>query len=261
MGNYDTLLSKAKDAQLGANIQDNGNPPGFFCAKCTIHHECYLEWTGDSFSDRIPLGDPICADNAETMRIHGCRPNRCLTCARELKRWQRSAAWKKKLIAKFDRKRHHHIRMITIGLPGTKLVHQDTLLKSVYAYRQQMTRELNRLRRKPIWKNHVDGGMWFFECTTDVVNNDHVKINPHMHLVVLCPKLFPVQKMNDYLLDQHWTGGISLGRVFINASRNDDGTIKKSTPWDATNYCINYLKKDMQFEGRNRGRFGILCGR
>lgn len=248
------------DAQLRANIQVNGNPPGFFCAKCTIHHECYLEWTGDLFSDRIPLGDPICANNAETMRIHGCKPNRCLPCARELKRWQRSVAWKKKLIAKFDRKRHHHIRMITIGLPGTKLVHQDTLLESVTAYRVHMTSELNRLRRKPIWKNHVDGGMWFFECTTDVVENDHVKINPHMHLVVLCPKLFPVGKMNDYLLEQHWTGGISLGRVFINASRNEDGTIKRSCAWDATNYCINYLKKDMQFEGRNRGRFGILTG-
>jgi len=264
MADNGQCASTAKDAQLGANIELNGNPLGFFCRDCTIYHRCYLDYTGDVFSNTESLGDPTCENNKETMRIHRCKPNRCRPCARELKRWQHSAAWKRKLIAKFDRKRHHHIRMITIGLPGVKLVellHKDSLLKAVHAYRVHMTSEFNRLRRKPIWKNHVDGGMWFFECTTDVVGDKQVKIHPHMHLVVLCPKLFPVGKMNDYLLDQHWTGGISLGRVFINASRNEDGTIKRTDAWDATNYCINYLKKDMQFEGRNRGRFGILCDR
>jgi len=252
------LPQGADDGQIRANIQDNENAPAFTCDKCEIYHRCFLvhKATGD-----LQLEIQCCC-NRETMRLYSCRPNRCPPCARELKRWQRGKAYQKRLLLKFERERHHHIRMIGIGWLGVRTIQNKLVDDAIVSARTEMVNGLRALRKKPFWIEHVDGGYWFFECTTEPIDDGHTHINPHMHLVVLCPKLFPVHKMNDYLEELRWKnsggGTAKLGRCFINHSRNKDGTIKKSKPADAVNYCVNYVRKDNQFDGKNRGPFGIV---
>ena len=246
------------DGQIRANIQDNENAPAFTCDKCEIYHRCFLvhESTGD-----LQL-EIQCNCNHETMRLYSCRPNRCLPCARELKRWQRGKAYQKRLLLKFKRERHHHIRMITFGWLGLRTINNKLIDKAIIGARTEMVRALRALRKKPFWTKHVDGGYWFFECPTEPIDDDHTHINPHMHLIVLCPKMFPYRQMNNHLDELRWKnsagGTAKLGHCFINHSRNKDGTIKKSKPADAVNYCVNYVKKDNQFDGKNRGPFGIV---
>ncbi len=261
------------DGHMRANIQDNENAPAFTCPKCWTYHRCFHvdETNGD-----IQL-EIQCKGNKEAMMIHRCIPNRCLPCARELKRWQRGKAYQKRLLLKFERERHHHIRMITFGWLGVrdvkitaigskkkvdnKLVCNCPILRA----RAEMVSALRALRKKPFWTEHVDGGYWFFECPQEPIDDEQTHINPHMHLVVLCPKMFPYRQMNNYLEELRWknSGGATakLGNSFINHSRNKDGTIKKSKPKDAVNYCVNYVKKDNQFDGKNRGPFGIVLHR
>jgi hypothetical protein len=152
--------------------------------------------------------------------------------------------------------------MIGIGWLGVRTIQNNLVNNAIESARTEMVTALRALRKKPFWIKHVDGGYWFFECTTEPIDDGHTHINPHMHLVVLCPKLFPYRKMNDYLDELRWknSGGATakLGHCFINHSRNKDGTIKKSKPKDAVNYCVNYVKKDNQIDGKNRGPFGIV---
>ena len=75
----------------------------------------------------------------------------------------------------------------------------DKLEVSIAKYRSELTSNFHRLRERRIWKSHVDGGMWFFEVTVDVVDDEHVKLNPHLHIILLCSKKFPVSKINRYL--------------------------------------------------------------
>ncbi len=243
---------------MRANIQDNENAPAFTCPECWIYHRCFLvnETNGD-------LDVEVqCRGNKEAMMIHRCIPNRCLPCARELKRWQRGKNYQRRLLLKFERERHHHIRMITFGWLGVRRVPTKLCNNAIIKARSEMVDALRALRKKPFWVEFVDGGYWFFECPTEPIDDSQMHINPHMHLVVLCPKLFPYRKMNDYLDKLRWKnsagGTAKLGHCFINHSRNKDGTIKKSKPADAVNYCVNYVKKDNQFDGKNRGPFGIV---
>jgi len=246
------------DGHMRATIQDNDNPPKFFCENCLIYHGCFIinEVTGE------PNLEIQCGCNRDAMDLWGCRPNRCLACARELKRWQRGKNYQRRLLFKFQRERHHHIRMITFTWLGIRSINTKLIDKTIITARQEMVVALRALRKKPFWSKHCDGGYWFFECPTEPINDIQTHINPHMHLVVLCPKLFPYRKMNDYLDELRWknSGGATakLGHCFINHSRNKDGTIKKSKPQDAVNYCVNYVKKDNQFDGKNRGPFGIV---
>lgn len=199
-----------------------------------------------------------CRCDRTLMQAYRCIPNRCRSCSRDLKRWLRSKTWKKKLTARFSRRRHHHIRMATVGMPGTKIVPAKLLDKTIDEYRSKIIQEFNKLRKRSIWSEHVDGGIWFFEATIDILPDEEVKVNPHLHMVLLCPKMFPVNKVNEYILP---LSGIQLGRFWISTPRNQDGTIKKCTPADSINYCMSYLKKDTQLDGRNRQTFGNMHGK
>ncbi len=160
-----------------------------------------------------------------------------------------------KLHDKFELRRHHHIRMGTVGYPGSKIVLTRNLEEEICSYRKLICSNFNKLRKRAIWKDHVDGGIWFFECTTKKVDDEHTKINPHLHVVMLCPKLFPIKQVNNYLAG---LSGITLGRFQISTPRDKKGRIKQCTPYDAISYCTSYMKEEQQIDGRNRQTFGIL---
>jgi len=204
-----------------------------------------------------------CNINRDAMLLYGCRPNRCSSCSKQLKHWLISNKYKKRLVQKFDKRRHHHIRLITWGWLGERLVKVDEVEKAVTDARKEMVAGFKALREHKVWREHCDGGIWFFECTEEPRGKEQVHINPHMHLVVLCPKLFPVKKFNDIIFDEHGlvrregTRLSKLGRCFINHSRNKDGTIRKSSPEDAANYCVSYAKRP-SINGKMRNQFGIM---
>lgn len=220
-----------------------------------------------------------CNINKDAMLLYGCRPNRCSSCSKQLKHWLISNKYKKRLVQKFDKRRHHHIRLITWGWLGERLIHEDDIGSKkrikidgsdklvcncpIVRARKEMVAGFKALREHKVWREHCDGGIWFFECTKESVGKNQVHINPHMHLVVLCPKFFPVKKFNDIIFDEHdlvrreGTRLSKLGRCFINHSRNKDGTIRKSSPEDAANYCVSYAKRP-SINGKMRNQFGIM---
>ncbi len=245
------------DLRIGPSIQDTDNPPGFVCDKCTVFHRC------QKYDDAQITMKPTCKIDKDVMKLHGCIPNRCNRCSRWVKRWQLGETYKKNLVDKFDKRIHHHIRMITWGWLGKRRVHKDVLQAAISKARNEMVAGLKAIREYELWKNHVDGGIWFFECTTKTVSEDQVHINPHMHLVVLCPKMFPVEQMNNQLFDERGlvrregTRVSKLGRCHIHHSRRKDGTFQKPRAEDAANYCVSYAKRP-NIDGKTRNQFGIL---
>ncbi len=251
------------DAQLGANVQGKENPFGFFCTKCTIYHKCKPLIAGDTHHDAyIHHAAPALCKTKELAQGYGCRPNRCSDCAKDVKSWIRTEEWKKKLKESFSLRRHRFIRMLTLGLPGQKIFQEDEIEKQTLEFRNTLVENFKKLRARNIWKDCVDGGMWFYEYTLDIVEGG-VKINPHLHMVVLASKMVPIADMNDYIERSGFnneTKGIQLGRIHVSTTRDKKGRIKKTSPSDAINYCVNYLKKDTQSNGKNRHTFGNQFG-
>jgi hypothetical protein len=247
------------DAQLGANVQGKENPFGFFCKKCTIYHKCKPLVAGDLHNNWYTDHDaPALCKTKELAKGYGCIPNRCSECNNECNSWIRTQNWKKKLRESFSFRRHRFIRMLTLGLPGQKIFHADEIEKQSEVFRLQLIENFKKLRARKIWKDCIDGGMWFYEYTLDIVEGG-VKINPHLHMVVLASKMVPIKEMNDYIEQSGFyseTKGIQLGRIHVSVTRDKKGRIKKTSASDAINYCCNYLKKDTQSNGRNRQTFG-----
>ncbi len=251
------------DAQLGANVQGNENPFGFFCTKCTIYHKCKPLVAGDVHRDEyIHLSAPALCKTRKLAKGYGCRPNRCLECKRDCNAWQLTQEWKKKLKESFSFRRHRFIRMLTLGLPGQKIFQEDEIEKQALIFRDTLVENFKKLRARAIWKDCVDGGMWFYEYTLDIVEGG-IKINPHLHMVVLASKMVPIKELNDYIESSGFnsdTKGIQLGRLWVSPTRDKRGRIKKTSTSDAINYCVNYLKKDTQSNGKNRHTFGNQFG-
>lgn len=250
--------------QLGANIQGKGWTFGFTCSECTIFHKCQpmvaaSNDIGVGYDSTAPYG---CVTK-ELARGYRCRPNRCKSCARECKSWIRTQDWKKKLKESFSFRRHRFIRMLTLGLPGQKIFPAREVDVQAELFRLQLVSNFKKLRDRTIWKDCIDGGMWFFEYTLDIVKGG-VKINPHLHMVVLASKMIPISEINNYIAVSGFKSdqkGIQLGRVHVSTTRDKRGRIKKTSHSDAINYCCNYLKKDTQSDGRNKQTFGNQFGR
>lgn len=262
---------KNPDLRIGPTIQDTDNPPGFVCDNCTVFHRCQY------YDDAHISMKATCGIDKDIMKLHGCIPNRCKPCARRNDHWQLGKTYKANLVNKFDKQRHHHIRMITWGWLGIRKVtpskwHEcscDTycVCRKIASARDEMVAGMKALREYDLFKEHVDGGIWFFECTVDGAKYGQVHINPHMHLVVLCPKMFPVEQMNNQLFDddglvrREGTRVSKLGRCHIHSTRcQKTGKFLKPKPEDAANYCVSYAKRP-GIPGKSRNQFGVLCAR
>ncbi len=247
------------NAHLGATIQvkDWIMTPSWEWSEscCSIWHNCYVNYTSDGHNDALPNSPTQCQNDKHLMKAFGCRPNRCSKHGKIVKRFIRTKDWKKKLKLKFNRRRHCFIRMITISRGGIKHHPIEDLDDVIQEYRKDIVANFNLLRKRQIWKKSVDGGMWFFENTLDLQDNGLIKVNPHLHIILLCSKQLPVTKLNEYLAG---VNGIDLGRIWVSTPRHPNGQIKKGDVKDAINYCVNYIKLDQQIDGRNRGTFGTV---
>ncbi|AXH79199.1 MAG: replication protein [Circular genetic element sp.] len=228
-------------------IQDKEKPLyGFFCKDCEIYDN--LLGTVDK---------PNGWENRDYIRQH-CRPNRCTKCDRELKRWQREMNGIEQIKKQFNWERHKFLKFGTIGLAGSKEFPIDMAEDQIKPYREELVAKFKILRRKPIWKDCVDGGKWFFEVTTrthvtqkqldDGEYTVSVKLNPHLHILFMGPK-----KIN---YDQLQLACKKVGLGKFHFSKSTSGTKFQNV----LRYISGYLKKDNQFQGVNRGSFGFLQG-
>ncbi len=245
------MSSEIKEASIvplsSDYIQDKEKIPfGFFCFNCEIYEN-------DGYSPTFHTKHTF--HQIKDMRI--CRPNRCKDCDRELARWKRCQEGVKRWKKKFNYQRHKFIKFSTIGLPGSKQFPIDSCDKAIAAYRQELVYKFKLLRRKPIWKNNVDGGQWFFEVTTRTNTRQmstnmksseiiDLNLNPHLHIVFMGPS-----KM-DYDEIQKACKSVGLGKMKFSP-------MKRGTKINnIMKYVYSYLKKDGQFKGINRGTFGFL---
>lgn len=250
------------DRHLGPTIQDNDKIFAFGIDCCSIYHACYTDeniisygdFNGDKWSPKDKLATR-CENHPKIMKWYGCIPNRCKEHDKERKIWLNTKKMKEKLKAKFNKHRHHHVRMVTLGLPGKKISRSTELWTEISLYRDIIKKEFKKLRERKIWNKSVDGGIYFFECTETVHEDGQTTINPHLHMVLLCPQKFGVKAMNEYVSS---INGINLGRFWISTPRDKKGRIKKTTPESAIHYCVSYMKNPNQIDGKNRQSFGNM---
>ena len=191
-------------------------------------------------------------------------PTRCSDCNKDFMKWKRIKKTRIKFKSKFKKNRHKFIKMLTFGLPGDKITsnkksgiekvksgisirRNDTLGYSesrvqTYNYqetyefgddhkfwREELRARFNKLRRDPWWKNHVDGGIWFYETVlTELdhknqmllngevheMNDIRMKIHPHFHCMIIGPKNLAGQERNfqelNGLFEKHGLGKPSV---------------------------------------------------
>ncbi len=232
-----------------------GVPVGFTCQDCHIQHDqCCREASG-YFGE-----DGVCQYIRGIGKM-SCYPIRCRECNTNYCKWKRIQVWKERLIARFDYNRHRYIRMLTIGRAGEKLYPEEILDDMIEHWRKDLTTRFAKLRRTKYWDEHVDGGIWFFETTVHphMTEGHHryylgadadelVKhqVNPHLH-VVLLGRYLDQQKLQEELENQ------GLGLPWITARDGSSENIHS-----ALDYCMAYLNKTPNYQGRQRDTFGCM---
>lgn len=201
----------------------------------------------------------------------GCKPNRCKDCDRDLKRWLRIKKWENKFKDRFDWDRHRFLKFGTVGIPGEKKFLITDFDDSMKSYRDDLTTKFKKLRQTEVWKNHVDGGMWFFEITSETIPQNfrlqersssslnpivlpdlEMKINPHLHIVFFGPKKIPYDALQEACSDS------GLGKFHFSSPKDKAGNSVIPGISNALDYLFSYLKKENQIEGRNRNTFGVM---
>lgn len=193
-------------------------------------------------------------------------PDRCSHHNTNLMRWRRIDKFKKKWTRLFTKNyiRWRFVKMLTITLPPYMHIDniQDYLKEDTITYlRNEILTRFRKLCRNKYWKDHVDGGQWFFECP--IING---KANPHFHIILVGPKLINQEQLQKHLVHYH------LGSIAkFSSPKNSEGVIQKMTYWRnrklvmnksavkrAINYAIKYVSKDSQIDGKNNSYFGKL---
>ena len=223
-------------------------------------------------------------------------PIRCSKHNTELKTWQRSNKskdkWERLFMKNFQRWKF--VKMLTITTPP--VLHWETFEDNKQNYLttdmedldaswvrkkfedktriitresyQVKLRDILRSRfkymrkRSKFWDKYVDGGEWFYECPID----ENGIANPHLHVLLVGPKLIPVHEMSEEF------SKYGLGEVtYFSSPKNSNGVIQKMTYWRerklvvnksavrrALNYVSAYMKKAEQADGKNNSWFGSL---
>ncbi len=188
-------------------------------------------------------------------------PLRCKPCDREVKRVGRIIDLKDLVSERHEMLRNPKVGFLTLTLPGEypgRIVEnvRDGVLES---------RALLYERWGKFWRNylkkHCAGAYRFFEWTERVDKVQHYlddsdpttvdyRIHPHLHVLVLQEgRSVDIRELREKAIaagfgsqiDMEWRG-----------DRSGLGSI---------DYCLSYVKKDLQIEGRNRQGYGLLYGK
>ena len=192
-------------------------------------------------------------------------PDRCPPCDIEWSRLKRLLKLKDLVIECHQELRKPQVGFLTLNLKGW----EDARLRSAppgeLIPRIKEARKELYTRWGKFWRNylkkHCVGAYRFFEWTERVdVVQEHLddsdpttvdyKIHPHLHVLVLQEgRSINISELRDKAqaagfgnqIDMQWkTHARTLGSV---------------------DYCLSYVKKDLQIDGRNRQGYGIFHGR
>lgn len=167
-------------------------------------------------------------------------PERCTECKMLKRLSDRIKVWQKKFKQRFNPNKHKYIKLLTITLDMDNKRFSDDKEAYISQCREKLRYGFWQMRRTQTWKNCIDGGLWFFEYTTDGIST-----NCHMHAILL-GKYLPQKKIVE--LTTHY----NLGKVvWINAD-------PKKTLDHSLGYIGHYAKKQYQMNGRNRNGFGSM---
>ena len=204
-------------------------------------------------------------------------PKRCAGHNKKYMRWRRKRDLRVKILDLFDWRRHMCIKMLEFSL------HRETVyLEDLAEQRAHGLRRFKNLRKSKFWKEHVDGGVWFYEFTdntsdetvtidcpdgptdlgleTGTITWDigtHTTVHPHVHCLLLSPKKIPMDLLNAELKKR------DLGHAFVTVPKDRHGNIiddDKMSVNMGLGYALKYVEKDIQANSRNRGTFGTLHG-
>ncbi len=236
-------------------VKENPNPFGFKffdgkCCKIKQFNECECPGTGICSCTKLP--------------------DRCKHHDYEYTKWKRNRKMRKKLIKNFDKKRHCIPKMITFGLKGLKhLSNNNDIIDDQSTWREELRTKFAKLRRNKWWKDHVDGGIWFYEGKITALdkelllgeNDGHarLKIHPHFHCIVIGPKNLAGKERNFQELNSLFEE-YDLGKPSVTLPKDKTGRPIKSIH-KASWYATKYVTKDNQINGKNRGQFGKLFHR
>lgn len=188
-------------------------------------------------------------------------PDRCNPCDREVKRVGRMLDLKEYVSDRHELLRNPKVGFLTLTLPGE---YPGRIVENVRDGVLESRKLLYEIWGK-FWRNylkkHCEGAYRFFEWTERVDKVQHYlddsdpttvdyRIHPHLHVLVLQEGItIDIRELREKAIaagfgsqiDMEWRG-----------DRSGLGSI---------DYCLSYVKKDLQIEGRNRQGYGSLYGK
>lgn len=225
-----------------------GKPWGFTCEKCVI----WIKGWQDFY-------EPTDFNEEDTLY-----PKRCKRCDKMKNQYGRMMDQKKRIMERYDKTIHPYVGFLTLNLPGGN--YQGLRKMDPSAAEQKIKdarKELYRLFTK-WWRNYgkknFPGAIRFFEWTeAPSLTQEHLeddmpgteverKIHPHLHVMVLQSEKKCIKEIRQSILNAGFGDQIDM------KWRKDCSTFR------SIDYCLSYVKKDLQCDGRNRQSYGCLYG-
>lgn len=189
-------------------------------------------------------------------------PIRCSDCDRESKRIRRLMNLKDLVIREHDKLDRPYVGMLTLNLRGWhdsyyRNAHPDDLVEIIKLARKELYSRWILFWRNYL-KKHCVGAIRFFEWTerTDVVQH-HVddsdpttvsmKLHPHLHIFIL-------QEGRSIDIPELRSKALAAGF----GDQIDMQWKPNASTFSSINYCLSYVKKDLQVDGRNKQTYGCF---
>lgn len=190
-------------------------------------------------------------------------PIRCKKngCEKMKSRYVRAKKMKKRVRKQFKKLKNPHVGFLTLTLPGE---YAGRITTDIDVSLLQARRDLYACWTK-FWRNylksHCSGAYRFFEWTENpYVVQEHLddtdpttvslRVHPHLHVLVL-------QEGRTIKIRELRSKAKAAGfgdQIDMQWKKSTDG-------FSSIDYCLSYVKKDLQMEGRNRQGYGVFHGK
>ena len=188
-------------------------------------------------------------------------PDRCHECEKMKSRHVRAKAMKKRVQKQYDDLKNPYVGFLTLSLPGEYAGRiTENVEESVYQARIDLYSNWTKFWRNYLRK-HCVGAYRFFEWTErpnlyqatlddSDPNTVDMRINPHLHVLVL-------QEGRTIDISELRTAAIDVAGF---GEQLDMEWKQDVSGFRSIDYCLSYVKKDLQVEGRNRQGYGCFMG-
>ena len=193
-----------------------------------------------------------------------CWPIRCRPCATDRSRVRRMLDLKDRIVFEHERILRPYVGFLTLNLKGYEDSYfrnapPDLLQERVLEARLELYS-----RWQPFWRKYLKsncaGCVRFFEWTERVdIAQDHLddssptavsyKVHPHLHVLVLQDKPIEITELRAAAIKAGFGNQIDM-------EWRKDGTTLGSV-----DYCLSYVKKPLQADGKNRQVYGCFYGK